>query len=148
MSGLIVRPGDTLFIRCEYPGDAADYEAAMPGVTVKLTGQQGGPFVYRPDPTPKRYACCLQPSRGAHASWCPLNPLSLVDEDASCAAHGPHPHGGMYCLDCPQCTGAAVVDDAELDALPDEVTNLAAAALMRVREAQARVEHEVPEAGQ
>lgn len=60
MSGLIVRPGDTLIWSIAPPSDAGAetrtemkrlIEAGLPGVSVVVVeGMAGGPFVYRPDP--------------------------------------------------------------------------------------------------
>lgn len=86
MSGLVVRPGDTLFLRVSGagPGEVAEIEASfqaeMPGVRVHLTGHEGGPFVYRPNPPdPVLHPCCHSPFRSTHATWCPINPMSTVD---------------------------------------------------------------------
>lgn len=59
MSGLVVRPGDTLFVPDLPQADAStraalkterDLEGLMPGVKVVVcAGFAGGPFVYRPD---------------------------------------------------------------------------------------------------
>lgn len=63
MSGLVVRPGDTVVVPVNgeagpiHPDDVAkiqrDMQAAMPRVTVVLfQGMGGDAFAYRPDPEP------------------------------------------------------------------------------------------------
>jgi hypothetical protein len=59
MSGLVVRPGDTLILPLPFAGDItpeirarikAAVESELPGVTVVVgDGLGGGAFVYRPD---------------------------------------------------------------------------------------------------
>lgn len=91
MSGLIVRPGDTLVVPVAPPSALNSgerermkqlIETDMPGVRVIVAeGIAPVPFVYRPDPPPRHHPCCLMPPREPHASWCPISPLSIVDED-------------------------------------------------------------------
>ena len=122
MSGLIVRPGDTLVVPVAPPSALNSgerermkrlIEADMPGVRVIIAeGIAPVPFVYRPDPPEVERA--RHPMMYAEPEFMPV----LVDEDA----------------------------------LPDEAPNLVKAAekriaeqLDRVRQAQAQVEREVPE---
>lgn len=105
MSGLVVRPGDTLVWPVQPPSDVGTdarmkmkefIEADLPGVTVMIVeGMAGGPFVYRPDP-----AC-------THEEWEQRlsEAMSIVDNPVTGEPLG-YVRDTTECLDC----GGTVID--------------------------------------